>query len=63
MCVSPELKQAVSIQAKYTKRYVEYANGKIEENPDVESEEMAGIGRRLERNSEYLDEFFNGKEE
>jgi len=61
VCVSPELKKAVSVTAKYQKQYVEYANKKIADNPDDRSEEMIGIGTRLDRNVQKLDELVNGE--
>ena len=63
VCVSPEIKQAAKIQAKYTTKYVEYSNKKIEDNPDEMAEEMVGVGKRLDRNAQLLDGFFNGKED
>jgi hypothetical protein len=59
MCVPAELKQAVSVTAKYQSKYVEYANKKIQENPDEMAEEMVGIGERLDRNIKKLDKYFN----
>jgi hypothetical protein len=58
--VSPEMKQAVEVTAKYQSKYIEYANKKIQENPDEKSEEMIGIGERLDRNVQKINKYFNG---
>jgi hypothetical protein len=60
VCVSPEIKKAVQTTSKYQSQYVEYANKKIQENPDEKSEEMVGVGERLDRNLQKINKFFNG---
>jgi len=59
MCVPASLKQSVKTTAKYQSLYIQYANKKIKENPDDMSEEMVGVGERLDRNIQQLDKFFS----
>ena len=61
VCVPPQIKNAAQINAKYMERYVEYANKKIEASPDDKAEEMVVIGRKLKRNTDLVNELFNGK--